>query len=263
MEDIFVVDSDSAGTPSGCYTNAEKEPRLGYKNLASTASTITASHDAANVGFVYDGMTTMKWKPAVLESSIQFDGTFTNTDYVAIAGANFGTAGCSITIKDSGGLTLGSASGLRDNQPVFFILPKTNYTTIEIEFSCTAITLEVGEIYFGESMTFPRNVSVGYKPGRWSSNDLVTVGRTEANQFSGSTVRARGTTESFSINFVPITFMDGDYSTFMRDARGIPIFFLWTKDNSTQGIFGNWTASAPTFTSSLFSTINITINGIA
>ncbi len=256
MSSVFVVSSTTSA-------DLDKDPRLAYENLASTAATITASHDTANAGYTYDGMTTLKWRPANTAPSIQFDGTFANTDYVAIAGVNWNSAGCSVLVKDSGGNTLGSISGLSDNQPVLFVFTKTTYTTIELEFTCTNTLLEVGEIYFGESMTFPRNVSVGYRPGRWSSNDIVTTGRTETNQFAGSIVRSRGTTETFQINHVPTSFMELEYKAFITDAKGVPIFFLWNQNNSDHAVFGVWDDQSPSFTSSLLSSINMTIKGVA
>jgi len=254
MSQVFVVTGEAAAV--------DKEPRLAYATLSSTAA-VTASHDSANVNRVHDGMTTLGWKPANSASWVQFDGSFTDTDYLAISGANFGSTACTVTVKDSGGNTLASASGMSDNQPVFFVFTKATYTVLKVEFTCTNTSLEVGEIYFGESMQFPKNVSVGYQPGRWTSNDIVTTGRTETNQFAGSIVRARGTTESFTINHVPTSFMEADYKNFMNASRGIPVFFLWDKSNTTQAVFGTWTASKPTFTSSLLSSISLTINGVA
>jgi len=260
MSNVFVIRADSAAKKLADAAAAEKEPRLAYASMVST-STIVASHDFKNTGYLYDGMTTLKWRPANSTPTLTFTGTFSNTDYVGIAGVNWATAGCVATVKDSGGNILGTVSGLRDNQSALFIFAKATYTSILIEFTCTNTLLEVGEVYLGESLAFPRNVSVGYKPGRWHSNDLITNGRTEANQFSGSVVRARGTTESFSINNVPVSFMEFDYKNFVINARGLPVFFLWNKNNIGHAIFGSWTATAPTFTSSFLSSINITING--
>ena len=256
MSSVFVV--NASADPA-----LDKSPRLAYSSKASTAATVTPSHDTANAVYTYDGMTTLKWRPANAAPTLQFDGTFANTDYAALAGGNWASAGCTITVKDSGGNTLGTASGMSDNQPVFFVFTKTTYTTIKFEFSCTNTLLEVGEIYFGESLAFPRNVSVGYKPGRWDSNDLITTGMTEGNQFAASTVRARGTTERFKISLVATSFIESTYKAFIQNAKGVPVFFLWNKESSTQAVFGVWDAQPPTFESSLLSSINLTINGVA
>ena len=256
MSNVFVVTS----TPE---VGADKDPRIAYDNLADTAVTVTASHDSANTGYLYDGMTTNKWRPANAAPYVQFDGSFQDVDYIGVVGCNWATAGATLTVKDSGGATVAEASGLRDNQPLLLIVTKATFTTLKFEFSCSNTSLEVGEIYFGESMLLPRNVAVGYQPGRWTRDDEVTLQRTENNQFAGSIVRARGTSESFSIRFVPTSYMETTWITFINAATGLPIFFLWNKDNEEQACYGHWRANNPRFDSSLFSSIRITINGVA
>jgi len=76
-------------------------------------------------------------------------------------------------------------------------------------------------------------------------------------------VRARGTTEKFKINFVTESFMEDTFKPFISAAQGLPIFFLWNKNNNDQAVFGQWEASPPTYESSLFSSINMTIRGVA
>lgn len=256
MSNVFVV---SASAEVG----ANKDPRIAFKNLASSATTVTASHDTTNKVNAYDGMTTLKWRPANATPSLQFDGSFVDVDYIALAGVNWNSAGCSLVVKDSGGATLTSVSGLKDNQPVLLIITKATQSRIKFEFTCTNTLLEVGEVYFGESLLLPRNVSVGYQPGRWTNNDIITMSMTEANQFGPSVIRARGTTERFKINFVPTSFMETTFKTFIDDAKGVPIFFLWNKNNKDQAVYGQWDVSAPTFESSLFSSINMTIRGVS
>ena len=176
---------------------------------------------------------------------------------------NWNSAGASLVVKDGpSGNTLANISGLRDNQPAFAIITKASYSTLYFEFTASNTSLEVGEIYAGESMVLPRNVSVGYKPGRWDFDDELSFSRTENNQFGPSSIKAQGSTERFQLNFVPTSFMESDYSDFVRDAKGKPIFFLWNKDNSSHAIYGHWSHTAPTFTSSLFSSINIEVKGV-
>lgn len=257
MSNVFIVNTT---TESGI----DKDPRIAYQNLASTATTVTASHDTAGAEYTYDGMTTVKWRPANASPTLQFDSTlFANVDYIALAGVNWQSAGCSLTVRDSGGSILTSVSGLVDNQPVMLVITKASQTTIKFEFTCTNTLLEVGEVYFGESMLLPRNVDIGYQPGRWTSNDIVTMGRTEGNQFGASVVRARGTIERFKIGFVSTNYMETTFKTFINDAKGLPIFFLWNKNNGGEAVFGQWESSPPAFQSSLFSSINITIRGVA
>lgn len=254
MSNFFVIDTD---------TVTGKAPRLAWKNEINSSTTITATHDAANVGFVYDGLTTAKWRPAATVSSLTFTQGFIDVDYVGIAGVNWNTSITSVAVYDQDNTLIASASGLEDNQPLLLAIPKAIYSSIKIEFNSATNLLEVGEIYIGETMQFPWNVSIGYRPGRWTFNDKITWSRTESNQFGGSIIRARGTSETFSIKFIPISFMDTDYKRFIKDARGKAVFFLWDKDKPHEAVYGHWDARDPSFNSSLYSSISLTIKGVA
>jgi hypothetical protein len=251
----------------------KKEPRLAYLNFAKTAANITASHDASSVAALYDDMTTVKWRPGVSGVSyVQFESTlFANGvgqnlptyDYAAVVGCNWATAGASIIVKDENDTIVGQVTGLRDNQPAFMVFESRTSGALRFEFTASNASLEVGEIYYGKTTELPRNVSVGYQPGRWTTNDIITTGRTESNQFSNSTIRARGTTERFSINYVPLSFMEVQYVNFINDAKGLPVFFLWNQNERSHAVYGYWDASPPRFTSSLYSSIDLTIRGVA
>lgn len=253
MSNLFVIDTDQV---------THKEPRLAWKNEIDSNTTITTSFDSANTGYLYDGMTTAKWRPADLSPSITFTQGFNDVDYVALAGVNWQSAGASVAIYDQDDNLLGSASGMFDNQPVFFIITKAIYSAIKVSFTCTNTTLEVGEIYIGEALKFPRNVKVGYMPGRWNTNDEIVWQRTEGNQFAGSIVRARGTEERFEVQFLPLSFMDNDWVDFIRTAKGKAVFFVWNKDEF-DAVYGHWNASDSRFTNSFYSSVSMTIKGVA
>lgn len=266
MSTLYVI-------PAGLVTNLKKAPKLAYKNAGKNAFAVTASHNTSKLAALTDDMTTIKWRPGVVgvsfvqfESSLFNTGTgtgFTEFDYIGVTGANWATAGATLSVYDNNGTLLAQASGFRDNQPVFAVFAERTATALKFEFTCDNDLLEVGEIYYGKTFGLPRNVSVGYSPGRWTNNDIITTGRTEANQFSNSTVRARGTTERFSINYVPLSFMDGQYVNFINEAKGLPVFFLWNQNERSQAVYGYWDASAPRFTSSFYSSIDLTIRGVA
>lgn len=267
MPNVLIISASDATSSEPC------DARLAYKTQTDDAASITASHDSSNTEKLRDGLTTQKWRPATsgtvwfqFNSEFEDSGsgaTFNNVDYVGLVGVNWQTAGASVSVKDENGTEIASASGLRDNQPLYVILDKTSYSAIKFEFTVTTDALEVGEAYFGESMQFERNVKVGYQPARWTNNDIVTISRTEGNQFGSSTVRARGTTERFSFDYVSLDFMDDEYDKFINNAKGKPIFFVWNKNYQSHGVYGHWEAQEPAFTHSLYSSISLTINGVS
>jgi len=239
------------------------EARICFDNMAHISGSTVASHDQSGTDYLIDNMTTIKWRPANTAPTIRYSGLFTDVDYIGLAGVNWSSAGCSLVVKDSLGSTIASFSGLSDNQPALAIVTKTTQTVIFFEFTCTQTTLEIGEIYFGQSIILPKKVSVGYKPGRWGNNDIVTTGKTEKNNPTGSTIRARGMTEVFSLNFLDITFMEGVFKTFIKSAQGLAIFFIWDTLQEDHAIYGMWEVSDPAFVNSVSSSISMTIKGDA
>ncbi len=243
-----------------------KEPRIFAENKLVDADLLVSSHSSSTKEFVRDGMTTQKWTPSAANGTLSFRSNTGNSigvcDYVMLAGVNWATANASLTVKDKSGNVLGTvSSGNRDNQPVVILIDSADYERFEFEFTADS-TLEVGEVYAGESLKFTRNVSVGYKPGRWDFDDEISFSRTENNQFGPSSIKSQGTTERFQFNFVPTSFMETTFRDFIDNYRGKPIGFLWDKNNTSHLIYGHWSHSAPTFTSSLFSSIQMEIKGV-
>lgn len=266
MPNVLLISSIAQST-SPC------DARLAYQNDAETASQITASHDSANTGKLNDGLTTLAWRPAVsgatqvvARSEFAVSGSgdkFTGVTYIGVTGVNWQSSGTSISITDENDVEIAAASGYRDNQPLFVVIDESVFEEIKFKFNSANSNLEVGEIHFGPTIDFPRNVKVGYKPARWSNNAIVTNSNTEENQFGPSTVRARGSTEQFTIDYVTPDFMDNDYRNFINAARGRQVFFVWDKARQNHAVYGNWEASAPSFTQSRYSSINLTIRGVA
>lgn len=252
MSNVFIVNSQT-GNPT--------QPRLAWQNRADDC-TLNTDQNSADIEYVRDGLTTMKWRPGTTTSYIALTNATINFDYVGLVGVNWQTAGASVSVTLNG-TEIASASGLRDNQPFFVSVPQDIIFNVKFEFTCTETTLEVGEAYIGEAIEFERNVSVGYQPARWNDQSLITHSRTQANQFGRSTIEERGSEERFSIKFVSMAFMNSTFAAFKRDARGYPAFFLWDEGSQSHAVFGNWEVSNPTFESSLFSSINMTIKGVS
>jgi len=239
------------------------EARICFDNMAVDA-TPTASHDQSGTAELVDGMTNSKWKPANASPTISYAGTFTDVDYIGLAGVNWETSGCSLVVKDAiGGNTLATFSGLGESQPALAIITQTSETVMYFEFTCDNTLLEVGEVYFGQSIVLPRKVEVGYQPSRWSNNDLVPTSNDNRNQTSASIVKSRGSTERLTLKYLDITFMEGVFKSFIRMAEGLPIFFIWDTLQVTHAIYGMWEVSNPSYISANYSSISMTIKGIS
>ena len=254
MSNVFVIRS------AATIAEGEKNPRLAWDNN-SDEMFVTADQNTPDLPLLWDNLTTKRWLPGTTTSYIEYSGGIRTTDYIAIAGANWATSVCAIVIKVNT-VIVASMSGLRDNQPIFLSVP-LDWNNYRIEFTCQTTALEIGEIMIGVSIKLPKNVSVGYSPGRWNNEDLISNSRTQANQFGPSTIEARGTEESFSLDNVLTSYIESDFTAFQNSARGRPVFFVWNKDNYTQATYGHWELSKLSFVSSLFSSIRMTIKGVS
>ena len=259
MSNVFVIDTADA--------ELEKEPVIAWENKLSSLS--VTGDNPSKLKYLYDGLTTIAWPAMAISSQVLITAAnpsqVTPFNYIAIVGANWRSSSASVTVSVDG-VIVASLSGLRDNQPVFVKVDDSQISGItgadaSISFSSNT-NLEVGEIYIGEVIPLPRNASVGYQPGRWSNKDKISHEITQGNQFGRSTIEARGVEENFSVNLVETAWMDTVWQEINFDARGYPMFFLWNKNNKTQAVYGNWTASDPSFDSSFYSSISMTIKGV-
>lgn len=257
MSNVFVINQ--------IESTAEKEAHLAWENKAITEDSILSvtSDDAGKI-YLNDGLTTNAWKPGTTSSTATFTTIgIGDVNYIGITGVNWESSSASVAI-DENGTPIGAASGLRDNQPLFIVFPAITFASKIFNFVFTSSSnLEVGEIAYGETLRLPRNVSVGYGPGRWDTQDIVSTSNTENNQFGRSTVRKRGTTETFTINAVDIDFMENDYVNFIRNATGLPVFFAWSDKSANYGTYGHWKPRKPTFESSFFSSFSLDISGVS
>jgi len=225
--------------------------RIAYDNQSASALAVNVivddTVDDATKQSLFDGMTSIKWAPLLLSSSVEY----------------WQTAGCKLTIRSGGslGTIIHQMASYTDNQPAIIFLDPVNYTNLFFQFDCFQDSLEVGEIYFGQSIILPRSVSVGYQPARWRNNDEIISSKVEKNYSFGSIIKSRDQTERFNLEFLDINFLETVFKTFMRDAEGLPIFFIWDTLNDRHVVFGKWSANDPSFTSQNFSSISMTVDG--
>lgn len=128
--------------------------------------------------------------------------------------------------------------------------------------SINAPDTEIGEFSCGDAITFPRPVSVGYEPKAWNSQDEVTNGRTQSDAIGRSTVISKGSREVVPINKIHYKWMNDNWSDFVREAQGYPIWLAWRPNQHPyQCIYGTWEATTATYQSALFSGLTITVRG--
>lgn len=249
----------------------EPKARIAYDNFCAKAYETDATHDVNSVSALYDSMTTVKWRPNVngvssvtFKSSIAATGVgqkFPTFDCIGVAGCNWATSGALMTVKDETGKVIIEVSLEKDNQPLCVFITDTRASELVFEFDAND-TLEVGELFFSKAITMPRKPSVGLQPARWMKNDEVGSSRTEANQFSNSTILRRGSTERATFNLIPISFMEVEFKRFIDEAQGLPIFFCWNQRYPLQSVYGTWQTNSPSYDSGFLSSFTLTISGV-
>ena len=240
-----------------------KNSYIMYQNLMPLA-TVTAGGD---VGRLHDWMTNIKYQAAAGVTNIDLTLPSANTiNCVALAGVNWQSGGVTakfFTWNGSAYVLQCDLFGAHDDTPVMRIIPQTETDRVRIQFTSTG-ALFVGEAAFGEALKMPSCPSVGLQPAEWSDDDEYSLSTTESRNIGPSTIERRGSTQVMEFKFITPEFVDGPINTMRRIAKGRPVWVGWNQqDRPASVIFGHWTMQAPKFDSSTFTSISLTVKGVA
>lgn len=248
---------------------AQERTAIAYENLLTSSSNYTLSANSSDGAFLIDGMTTTSWPTISGSTSIVMNSSpiaGTEIDCIAFAPSNWKAASCGVKIDietASGTETIFNGSGFRDNAPIMFVFDARTPIEITITLTTSDILYLTG-LFVGNCLRFPCGVSVGYQPGRWSSDDKINTFKTESNAFGQSTVFARGMTESATLENLPQEFMNDEWRYFIDNAKGKQIWFSWNfVDYPLEVMYGSWSVNKPSYDSSTYSSVNLTIQGLA
>lgn len=241
---------------------------LNQSGVTYTSSQVEAA-DSAGALALSDGNTNIKFK-ASAGGNITIDCEMPLAkpiNSMAVAGANLGSALVTwrfyVWDADLASYVLKSeGSGKKNNSPIFNTFEATASNKVRFEFA-TNSAIEIGELGVGAALRFPVPASVGYQPGRWSTNDETFSGRTESNAFSSSTIIARGTTEQVEFAKLQDTWLDENWIDVIEKSNGRPVWF--GQDmllNPNKVIFGNMTVPKPKYDSAFRSSLQIKIDGV-
>ncbi len=231
-----------------------------YENVMPSA-TVTSGGD---VGRLHDWMTNIYYTAAAGTTNIDLTFTEQSINCVGLAGVNWLSGGVTAkfyTWNGSSYVLQCDLNGSDDNQPVMRVFQSVMTTQVRIQFISTS-QLYVGEAAFGLALQMPSLPAVGLQPGEWSDEDEVTISQTQALNFGASTIQRRGSEQVMQFNYITADFMDNQFKTFRRIAKGRPIWCGWNQtDRLSSVIFGHWSASKPKFDSSYFTSLSMTIRG--
>lgn len=204
-----------------------------------------------------------KWAPANMEESyILVDcGVPTPTDYLAVAGHNFGRVsasmiyeGCDtvdgdwVTLVDFSGaipplydgtysydgeITYNSqyTSAAVSNKVLGWKYDQVTYRYYRMRVWASAGVPTIGLICSGLKMTFEVGFYGGFTPADWNDEAEVSNSRSDKGLFLGRSI-ARFGLRDFAINLSPVThaWVDNVWMPFKTHAQRYPFIFAWGDD---------------------------------
>lgn len=255
---ILFLDSVDSGVVAG-----ESATYIMYKNAMSTATVL----QGGDVATLYDKITSIFYKLTSGIHTLEFQlPSATVINCFAIAGANLQSASASLSFylwdADTTSYYLATTfvNG-RDNQPAMIVFDNQVSTKVKIEITVTS-DFNLGELAFGEALKMPVTPSVGYRPARWNNDDEVTHLTTQSNNVGRSTVNKKAAKEVLPFKLINHTWMRSIWAGFLRDAKGLPIWVGWNQlEYPSECVYGTWQCDESSYSSPLYSSINLTISG--
>lgn len=209
-------------------------PRIGISN-ASTAATIFDSFNQLPTNpaqLTATPSTAERWKESASNYHLWVsDVTGEAVDYVGIA-AHRGLVGRQIKILYLDGGQLYGVAGpeiVTSNDPIFLTFPEVMPERVLITFqSDEDFEMEVGIIYFGKSVTLPRNIQVGHTPITYGRRTKKLISNSDNGQFLGQVKTAGSLGSSVSMDNVPPEYYrDELHKKFVIKAEVLPFFWAW------------------------------------
>jgi hypothetical protein len=236
-----------------------------YNNIINSTSQFTVQGNDNDKGFLIDGMTTSSWLVPSNDTSITITTSGT-IDCVALSPSNWRDSSATVYIDivtAQGQSNVYTQGSFENDAPIMAVFEPQIVTSVIIRLVSNG-QLRVTGFSVGKCLRFPCGVSVGYQPGRWTTINQVNNFRTESNAFGQNTVFQRGTEERFTIDLIEQDWMNDNWPNFLREAIGKQIWFGWNSvDYPRQVTYGNWTIPRPSYESSTFTSVSMSINGLS
>ena len=212
------------------------EPSIPYDNIFASGVTATDTEATGDysVDYIYDLRPFTRWKADTFGTKyITMDaGAAVPVDSLSIVGHNFGDAAATVSLESSttgawGGEEVEQIAGFvpSDNKIIYKQFAQATVRYWRVKIVTVAIAPEIGVLLAGERMDFPIYPDAPFTPKRERINATAPVSK--AGHFLGVTSYYTPTEHRAKFSWVPVSFLDGDYTTFWEDhARGLSPF-IW------------------------------------
>lgn len=249
--------------------------KIGYKNLFTDAGvTVTASTEAT--GFekenAYDWFGYDFWKPTATGDS-WIRASFVSgkvSNYAAIWGHDLADHASSIKPQYStnAGSTWNdctSAVAPDDNSTIFFSWDDISAADYRILVTNPTTIAAIGGVQIGESLTFPHNMEIGFKPPSLTPIIEMKTARSESGAFIGGSQISKGIKGDFTLTNIDPAWVRSNWQPFIDHAQTPkPFVFAWDDVNHGSEVVLAWTPKdipAPSYSNSLYMTISLMFEG--
>lgn len=224
---------------------------IGYDTYLTATSVSVGSKETAATG--HTGANAADWRlhtyytpTGGTNATITVDPTGTITpDYAAVVIDN--VIGNSTVITVYGGATssslatLGSASGLTENRPIFVdISGATGYGYYEVKVA-QSVKPVVRHVALGQRLTLPKLPGRDFIPPPYAIEDEVTNNRSESGAFVGRSIKRRGHRLNLDLHPVTPAWVRANWEDFSDHARCKPFYFFWSPSTYPQETAFCWT----------------------
>jgi len=233
-------------------TYPAKNPRIGYHNLLTAATTILTS-TTVPPGMEKENLTDYfswtYWRSANYPATLTIDaGSAQDVDYVGIAGHTLFSDQSSVKVEYSTNATTWtecvSPFYPASNAPLMFIFSAVTARYFRVTLAAVGggtLPAAIGVLNIGQTLVIPHSLYVGHTPITMRKITDIRPNKTEAGQWIGRSVIRRGNSASVELTHLSADWYRSNFQEFVDHAINYPYFFSWRPDEYPREVGFGWT----------------------
>jgi len=217
------------------------KPKIGYQNILESASAITVTSEESSSYAkenAYDWNTYDSWRAGAAGTvyyTIDY-GSAIACDYWAMAAHDLSDNNGTVQLQYSSDNFVSDTNDIGDliapdsNSPKFHSFTSVSARYWRFEITSTGAASYISQISLGTALTLARAVGAGFGIPNDAHDDEIMNAITEGGNFKGRSVYRRAISSELKLTIQGMTFIRGDWRTFVEHAKLKPFFFAWNPD---------------------------------
>lgn len=248
ISDTIVLSEPEASLDPDC-------PLIGYHNIVS-ASNISASYSEDNypASNLANPATHLEWRSS--QTSTQYvtcvTGYVDEIDYIAVAGHNWATAGCGVSVGYFDAATglvwteLVQESMLADDGPALFKFTAQSLERVSFKLTNASEEPVAAVVYVGKLLVVQRRLYSDHTPISQARRTQVTNNMSESGRYVGSTLLGAWRATTVQLQLLDPDWYRENFEPFMDYAsERAPWFFAWRPDEYPREVGYVWLVDDP------------------